>query len=74
MSKDNSYDIIRKLWKRKTWISNMDFMIATDGSPKFTTRISELRKRGIPINKRTVKNDNTGRIHAEYALADGFTW
>ena len=70
----SSYEIIRKLWKRKKWISNKDFMEATDGSPKFTTRISELRKAGVPIIKRIVKNENTGRIHAEYALADGYKW
>lgn len=70
----SSYDIIRKLWKRKKWIDNMDFMQATGGSPKFTTRISELRRDGVPIVKKMVKNKNTGKVHAKYALADGFKW
>lgn len=70
----SSYDIIRKLWRRKKWIDNMDFIQATGGSPKFTTRISELRRDGVPIIKKMVKNRTTGKVHAKYALADGFKW
>lgn len=68
-----SEQIIFKLWKTKKWISNADFAKATDGSPKFTSRISDLRRKGVPIIKQMVKNENTGKIHAEYALADGYS-
>lgn len=68
-----SEEIIFGLWKRKTWINNMDFAVATGGSPKFTSRISDLRKKGVPIIKQMVRNEVTGKYHAEYALADGYT-
>ena len=65
-----SREIIFDLWKRKKWISNADFAAATHGSPKFTTRISEIRRSGVPIMKQMVVNENTGKRHAEYALAE----
>lgn len=68
-----SEQIIFSLWKKKKWISNADFAEATDGSPKFTSRISDLRRKGVPIIKQMVKNENTGKIHAEYALDDGYS-
>lgn len=68
-----SEQIIFSLWKKKKWISNADFAEATDGSPKFTSRISDLRRKGVPIIKQMVKNENTGKIHAEYALEDGYS-
>lgn len=68
-----SEQIIFSLWRKKKWISNADFAEATDGSPKFTSRISDLRRKGVPIIKQMVKNENTGKIHAEYALQDGYS-
>lgn len=68
-----SEQIIFSLWRKKKWISNADFAEATDGSPKFTSRISDLRRKGVPIIKQMVKNENTGKIHAEYALDDGYS-
>lgn len=68
-----SHETIMNLWKHKKWISNADFAAATGGSPKFTTRVSEMRRRGVPIMKQMVVNENTGKRHAEYALADGYT-
>ena len=66
----SSYEIIRKLWRRKKWIDNVDYFTATGGSPKLATRISELKKRGLPIITKMVKNKNTGKPHAKYALQD----
>ena len=68
----NYRDTIFALWKTKKWISNEDFYNATH-SPKFTSRISDLRRAGVPIIKQMVKNENTGKVHEEYALADGYT-
>lgn len=65
-------DVIFQLWGKKKWISNEDFYRKTR-SPKFTSRISDLRRKGVPIEKRMVKNNMTGKFHAEYALADGYS-
>lgn len=68
----SSYETIMKLWQRKKWISNEDFYKETH-SPKFTSRISDMRRRGVPIIKQMVKNETTGKMHAEYALANDRT-
>lgn len=68
----NSQEIIFDLWKEKKWISNDDFYNRTH-SPKFTSRISDLRNKGVPIIKQMIVNPNTGKRHAEYALEDGYT-
>ncbi len=57
------------LWETKTWISNIDFQRATHGSPKFTSRISDMRKQGYNIIDRWVDNKEEGR-HKEYALVE----
>lgn len=50
MNKPKTYwEIMLELWERKPWISNEDFRKATHGSPKFTSRISDMRKRGVEI-------------------------
>ena len=59
--------ILLELWDKKTWISNADFAAATDGSPKFTSRISDMRRLGYNIVDQWVENVNGGR-HKEYAL------
>ena len=61
--------IILNLWKIKKWISNADFAAATGGSPKFTSRISDMRKKGYKIIDQWVDNKGEGR-HKEYALVE----
>lgn len=67
--KDDYEKIMLKLWAKKKWISNIDFALATNGSPKFTSRISDMRKKGYVIIDRWVKSEN-GVKHKEYALVD----
>ncbi len=55
------------LWTISEWISSDDFVRATR-SPKFTSRISDLRKKGIVIEDRWVVNQTTGKRHKEYKL------
>ena len=55
------------LWTISEWISSDDFVRATR-SPKFTSRISDLRKKGIVIEDRWVINKTTGKRHKEYKL------
>lgn len=62
-------DIMLELWHEKTWISNADFASRTGGSPKFTSRISDMRRQGYPIIDRWVENKEDGR-HKEYALIE----
>lgn len=67
--KENTHEkIILTLLHNKKWISNADFAAAT-GSPKFTSRVSDLRKKGYPIIDQWVENKNQGR-HKEYALKE----
>ena len=62
--------IILELWEKKKWISNADFAAATHGSPKFTSRISDMRrKHGYNIIDQWVDNAGEGK-HKEYALAE----
>ena len=49
MEKRTYWQILLDLWKKKQWISNEDFRAATKGSPKLTSRISDMRKRGVEI-------------------------
>lgn len=44
--------IMLKLWEKKEWIENEDYRLFTHGSPKFTSRISDMRKRGVEIISR----------------------
>ena len=67
--KDDYEKTMLKLWAKKQWISNSDFATATKGSPKFTSRISDMRKKGYVIEDRWVDNKEQGR-HKEYALID----
>lgn len=62
------WQILIDLWADKEWVSNLDYQRATKGSPKFTSRISDMRKRGILILDRWVDNAEEGR-HKEYKLA-----
>ena len=67
MKNKKSYEqIINELFDKKTWISNADFAAATGGSPKFTSRISDMRRKGVEIVDRWVNNKTEGR-HKEYA-------
>ncbi len=66
-AKDDYEKTMLKLWVDKKWISNIDFAIATHGSPKFTSRISDMRKKGYEIEDRWVKTQD-GTKHKEYAL------
>ena len=43
------WQILLELWDKKTWIENEDFRKATHGSPKLTSRISDMRKKGVEI-------------------------
>ena len=43
------WEILLDLWSKKTWIENEDYRRATKGSPKFTSRISDMRKKGVEI-------------------------
>lgn len=68
-AKDDYEKTMLKLWAKKEWISNTDFAVATGGSPKFTSRISDMRKKGYVILDRWVDNKESGR-HKEYKLHD----
>lgn len=49
MKKKKTYwEICLDLWDVKTWISNEDYYGKTH-SPKFTSRISDMRKKGVEI-------------------------
>lgn len=65
----NYQKIILTLWTQKKWISNADFAAATGGSPKFTSRISDMRRKGFNIVDQWVDNAGEGR-HKEYALIE----
>ena len=67
MKRRDYKDIMLDLWKEKEWISNADYAAATGGSPKFTSRISDMRRRGYKIIDKWVDNKGTGR-HKVYAL------
>ena len=43
------WETLLDLWAKKTWLENEDFRKATHGSPKFTSRISDMRKKGVDI-------------------------
>lgn len=43
------WKILLELWETRTWISNEDFRRATHGSPKLTSRISDMRAKGVEI-------------------------
>lgn len=62
----NYKEIMFDLWKEKKWISNADFAAKTGGSPKFTSRISDMRRQGYNIIDQWVDNKSEGR-HKEYA-------
>lgn len=47
--KKTYWEILLDLWEEKDWISNEDFRRATHGSPKLTSRISDMRKKGVEI-------------------------
>lgn len=49
MRKKTYWEILLDLWEDKDWIGNEDFRRATKGSPKLTSRISDMRKKGIEI-------------------------
>lgn len=49
MEEKTYWEIMLDLWKDKQWIENEDFRKKTHGSPKFTSRISDMRKKGIEI-------------------------
>ena len=57
-----------ELWKEKEWISNEDFRKKTHGSPKWTSRVSDMRNKGVKIIDRYVYTITEGR-HKEYKLA-----
>ena len=68
-NKKDYKQVMLELWGKKKWISNADFAAATGGSPKFTSRISDMRRRGYNIVDQWVDNKETGR-HKEYALIE----
>lgn len=43
------WEHLLELWEAKPWISNEDFRKKTGGSPKLTSRISDMRKKGVTI-------------------------
>jgi hypothetical protein len=43
------WEILLDLWSQKDWIDNEDFRKATHGSPKLTSRISDMRRKGVEI-------------------------
>lgn len=66
-AKDDYEKTLLKLWLKKEWIDGTDFYQATGGSQKFTSRISDMRKKGYIIEDRWVHNKNGGK-HKVYKL------
>lgn len=52
------WKIMLMLWETHEWIENEDFRLFTHGSPKFTSRISDMRKKGIEIVSRKSSSSN----------------
>ena len=50
------------LWARKEWIDGVDFFHKTDGSQKFTSRISDMRDKGVEIVHRKQGNHNEYKL------------
>lgn len=61
------WEIITDISKEKEWFSNWDYSIKTHGSPKFTSRVSDMKKKGVEFADRWVDNKEIGR-HKEYKL------
>lgn len=62
------WKIMLDLWKDKLWIDGVDYFRATHGSQKFTSRISDMRKKGIEITSRKVNGKDENQPHNVYAL------
>ena len=60
--------ILLDLWENKTWIDGEDYWRATKGSPKLTSRISDMRKKGVDIVGRPVSGKNGNQPHNVYGL------
>ena len=49
MRKETYWETMLRLWIHREWISGKDYFYATDGSQKFTSRISDMRAKGVEI-------------------------
>lgn len=59
------WEHLLELWEIKPWISNEDFRKKTHGSPKLTSRISDMRKKGV-----TIVSARRGRCYVYALLTD----
>ena len=68
MKKEKYWESIIVISAGDKWIDNEDFRIRTHGSPKFTSRVSDMKKKGVEFEDRWVCNTEDGRPHKQYRL------
>lgn len=49
MKKEKYWETMLRLWSHHEWISGKDYFYATNGSQKFTSRVSDMRAKGVEI-------------------------